>query len=72
MYRCFAANRMKAHTEFAFFGRVHDDALVPHDTRNVEAVLQGAAAGPDLQARDRPALQDRFQMVVIAGPYVAA
>ena len=72
MYRCFAANRMKAHTEFAFPGRVHDEALVSDDTRNVEAVLEGAAAGTDLQARNRPALQDHFQTAEVSGSYVTA
>jgi hypothetical protein len=45
----------------AFLGRVHGEALVSNDLRDVQALFEGASGGPDLQAHNRSVLQDRFQ-----------
>src|SRR5258705_12262800 len=56
----------------AFLRRVHDEALVSNDPRDVEAVLERAAAGSDLQPHKCSVLQDRFQSAVVSYSYVTA
>ena len=56
MYRSFAAKKIKAHAS--------------RDPRDVEAVFEGAAAGPDLQAHNRSVLQDCVQAAIVSDSYV--
>jgi hypothetical protein len=54
----------------AFLRRVHDQALVSNDLRDLEAIFERAATGPDIQADERSALQDGFESTVISVFYV--
>src|SRR5258706_3414174 len=55
-----------------FLGRVHNEALVSNDPRDVQAFFEGAAAGPDLQAHNRAVLQDRFHPTEVPGSPITA
>src|SRR5258705_5915413 len=55
-----------------FLRRVHNEPLVSNDPRDVQALFDGAAAGPDLEAHNRAVLQDRFQSAVVPGSHITA
>src|SRR5258706_9512270 len=69
MYRSFAAKKMKAHTESHSLD-AYTTSPLSRTTR--EALFDGAAAGPDLQAHNRAVLQDRFQSAVVPGSHITA
>ena len=51
-------------------GHVHNQSLVSDDAGDLDAILEGAATGPDLQADNRLILQDRIQSGKISGSHV--
>jgi hypothetical protein len=56
----------------AFPRGVHDQALISNDLRNLKAIFERAATGPNIQAHERSALQDGFESVVISVLHVSA
>jgi len=66
----FCSKEDKGAYRVAFPRRVHDQALVANDLRDLEAIFERAATGPDIQADERSALQNGFESAAICVFYV--